>query len=276
MTETPGRGLGARLDRLAERARKKSEQYEAQRVEASARYEARREHIRAEANDKKQRARQEYEVRKAAVAAGKPSWPGPDCLYPLATPLNAKEVQTFHRHMGNGAAPWLVLSPGLGAMAAFEDRIVIVKVGLMAGLMAGAPFGGREVTFPLAEITGIEYNATLGTGWLEILTPSHPRTANQDWRRNTNAKGRDATANSAWALPNTLLMTNGEYRRASNALQLLQQRIVAARNASSRTAGRASRYGSLSSELARLADLHAQGALTADEFRIAKARLMAE
>ena len=79
--------------------------------------------------------------------------------------------------------------------------------------------------FPYTDITGIEYNAGLMNGVLEILTPSYDGTANKDywkfWNAETNAEG-----NSPYALSNTLPLPKHVYQRALRPLNELRKRIA--------------------------------------------------
>jgi hypothetical protein len=47
--------------------------------------------------------------------------------------------------------------------------------------MTGSLGGGRITTFHYTEITGIEYNAGMMMGVLEILTPSYQGSGNKDY-----------------------------------------------------------------------------------------------
>ena len=89
----------------------------------------------------------------------------------------------------------------------------MIKVGLATSFMAGALGGGRITTFPFTEITGIEYNAQILSGVLEVLTPSYQGTANKDYWRGTN-KSRNADANDPWTLSNTLPLARSTYNAA--------------------------------------------------------------
>lgn len=59
--------------------------------------------------------------------------------------------------------PWFILSAGggRGMLAAFEDRLIIAKVGGMTSFMAGSFGGGSVTTFPFSDITNIEFDSGL-------------------------------------------------------------------------------------------------------------------
>ena len=93
-----------------------------------------------------------------------------------AMPLNkgkiSKEAAQAIRRQSFDRDPWLVLAPGFGQglIAAWEDRLSVIKTGLLTGFMAGSYGGERTGTFHFTDITGIEYNSGLMNGVLEILT----------------------------------------------------------------------------------------------------------
>lgn len=188
--------------------------------------------------------------------------------------VSGAEVVAINDHCLPGEQPWLVLgtSNAAGVLAAFEDRVMIIKTGLLTSFMAGTLGGGRITTFPFTDITGIEFNGQLITGVLEILTPSYQGTANKDYWRGTSS-GRNSNSNDPFTLSNTLPLTKVEYREALPQLNELRRRIQEAKTPRRLTA--APSPGSLVDEIHRLAELHASGALSADEFAAAKQAVIA-
>ncbi|WP_165807277.1 SHOCT domain-containing protein [Nocardioides currus] len=186
----------------------------------------------------------------------------------------------------------LVSSGGAGLLAAWDDRLAIVKTGAMTSFMAGSLGGERSAVFHYTDITGIEYNSGLMNGVLEILTPSYSGSANKDfWRGST--KSRNANANDPWTLSNTLPLAKAEYRSAGDQITELRRRISIAKNPGPSTpvstaniapaaatsapipppAGLGEGAG-LADQLAKLADLHQAGVLSDEEFAAAKQRLL--
>lgn len=173
--------------------------------------------------------------------------------------------------------PWFVLvSLGEGALVAFEDRAAIIKVGAVTALMAGAMGGGRVATFHFSDITGIEYNSGIMTGVLEVLTPSYQGTSNKDYWRGMH-RSRNANADDPHTLSNTLPLQKATYRAALPGLNELRARIGRAKQPTVvvPAAAASAPAASLTDELARLAQLHAAGVLTDEEFQTAKAALIA-
>jgi hypothetical protein len=173
--------------------------------------------------------------------------------------------------------PWLILSAGsAGVLAAWDDRLAIVKTGGMAGIMAGAMMGGRTAVYHFTDITGIEYNSGMLNGVLEVLTPSYSGAANKDFWRGT-ASGRNADANDPWTLSNTLPLDKFSYRNALPQINELRSRISRAKQpiVTIKSDGPApTAVPGLAEELVKLAALHDAGVLSDAEFAAAKASLL--
>ncbi len=177
--------------------------------------------------------------------------------------------RAIDNHSGPDEVPWFVLSCGSdGLLAAFEDRLIIAKVGFNASVMAGSLGGGRITTFPYPEITNIEYNSGLLMGVLEVLTPSYQGSQNHDhWK--SFLKNPNNTDNNPRALSNTIPMPRPLYEQALPQLNTLQTKISASkRPPASQSHSPAGPF--LADEIQQLASLHAQGLLTDAEFTAAK------
>lgn len=223
-----------------------------------------------------QRAR--YEAIAAEEAAGQPLSKDAAAAWMAGLPIhgsrpNAASARIIHEHSG-GEDPWFVLGgvSGAGVLAAFEDRLMIVKAGAMTGLMSGTLGGHRATTFPYAEITGIEYNAGMMNGVLEILTASYQGTANKDYWRGTH-RSRNADANDPWTLSNTLPLEKGTQRLVAPQLNELRKRIAESKQRVI-VQQAPSPQNSLASELAELGRLRDRGVLSEEEFAAAKGRLL--
>lgn len=201
--------------------------------------------------------------------------------------LSVKASRAVGRQCQGQEAPWLILTSagGAGVLAAFDDRLVIIKTGAATSFMAGSLGGERAAIFHYVDITGLEYNSGFITGVLEILTASYNGSANKDyWRGKTQS--RNADSNDPWTLSNTLPLTKVEYTVFQHEIQELKTRISRAKQppppaeitvtmpepapaATPPAAG-----GELLERLERLTALHTAGALTDEEFTAAKARLL--
>lgn len=199
---------------------------------------------------------------------------GAPAIYGAVTPA---AQQALHGHTRPGERPWLVIAPsGFGGMlAAFDDRLLILKVGLMTSWLAGSLGAGRVATFPFIEITGIEYNGGIMTGVLEILTASYSGTKHHDFWRGTNDR-RNADSGDPFTLSNTLPLGRAEYEQALPGINDLRSRIIRAKSPTVevRVASNGPATSSTADELAKLAALRDRGDLTAEEFARMKARLL--
>lgn len=195
----------------------------------------------------------------------------------LLNRLSSKEEQILASHCPQDERPWLVINPGSGAgyLAAFGKELVIAKTSFAAGLGAGT-LGGRRVThFPYKQITGIEYNAGMLTGVLEILTPSYQGSANKDYWKGLG-KGTNTDSNDPFKLSNTLPLGKAQFAVVAPAIQQLRERVASAHEVQVVVqAPVAVAPASMADELRKLAELRDQGILTDEEFSAAKARLLA-
>lgn len=192
-----------------------------------------------------------------------------------------KAAASILAHAKPGEEPWLIIgSLGAGVLAAFDDRLVLIKTGTLTSAMAGSLGGERATTFNFHDITGVEYNSGLLNGVLEILTPSYNGTANRDFWRGT-FQSRNADGNDPYTLSNTLPLTKAEHANAQPHLNELRRRV----NEFKRTVTfamptpapappPAAPAGSLADEIAKIAALRDSGILTDDEFQAAKTRLL--
>lgn len=147
------------------------------------------------------------------------------------------------------------------SLIALQDRILIVKI----GLLAGTAFGGRATTFYYRDITSIEINTGWISGVLEILTPSYAGGVQKDfWNR-----GRDRDpfkASNCIPFPKNGLKIWQPY------IDLIRKKISESRI--SPTNSTSSTSTDIASQLEKLSNLKSSGALTADEYQKAKNKLL--
>ena len=195
----------------------------------------------------------------------RPFWKGATIVGRLPSDKASAAVE---QHAG-GESPWFAIGSGdAGVLAAWDDRLIIVKTGGKAAFMAGATGGGRIATFAFHDITGIEYNSGWVTGVLEVLTPSYQGSRNQDYWRGA-ASNRNNDAGDPWTLSNTLPLGKPFYTEAAPHLEELRKRIGAVRSPQGAVA-----KSSVAEELSKLAQLRDAGILSENEFADAKARLL--
>ena len=191
--------------------------------------------------------------------------------------VSKKSTESILRLCQPDEAPWLVLAPGAGqgVLAAFEDRLAIIKTGALTSFMAGSLGGERSTTFYFTDINAIEYNSGFASGVLEVLTASYQGSANKDYWRGTN-QSRNADSNDPYTLSNTLPMAKLMYNEWAPHIQQLRAKIAEAKHHRITVVTPAPTGGTdLVGQLEKLASLHASGALTDEEYSAAKARLVA-
>lgn len=215
------------------------------------------------------------QTRATASAADQDRWAQVDVV---GDAPSEKAWRTIRDHATPNELPRFIISVGSGGVfAAFDDRCMIIKVGALTSMMAGTFGGGRISTFPYTDITGIEYNADMVSGVLEILTPSYQGTANKDYWRGTG-KSRNADSNNPWTLSNTLPMNKPIYQQALPRLNELRAKITEAKRPyviQAPAAPAQPGQSDMVEELTKLGGLHQQGLLTDAEFVAAKQAVLA-
>ncbi|MFC9556027.1 SHOCT domain-containing protein [Rhodococcus sp. NPDC056960] len=261
------------------------ERAETARREAEERAEAHRQAVQQRAHEKQQKAQHREEERAAAAEqkererraaeAEQERIEGRRSQVEVFGPRVTKAAWRYlEQHSHEDEWPWFVVASDSmgGVLAAFEDRLMIVKTGGYTSFMAGSLGGGRVTTFPYTEITNIEFNGGIVNGVLEILTPSYQGSAQHDYWRNSN-KSRNKAADDPFTLSNCLPLGKALYKRTLPRLNELQRKIADCKRPNivvqvptqPQPSG-----GGLAEELRRLADLHAEGVLDVDEFATAK------
>lgn len=189
--------------------------------------------------------------------------------------VRGKSYRSIARLSQEGEIPWLVIGAGFayGVLAAFEDRLVIVKTGAATSFMAGSLGGERAATFYFTDITALEYNSGFISGVLEVTTPSYQGSANKDYWRGVTAS-RNANSDNPFTLSNTLPMTKPDYITWTPQIQQLRAKIAAAKRPAAAAPVVVQTAASLADELGKLAALRDTGVLSDEEFAAAKAQLI--
>ncbi|WP_404351677.1 hypothetical protein LG324_02980 [Phycicoccus jejuensis] len=190
--------------------------------------------------------------------------------------VSSKALEQIRRHARAGERPWLVLSSGAGGvMAAFDDRLLIIKTGALTSMMAGSFGGGRTAVFDFAHITGVEYNSGMLNGVLEVLTPSYQGTSNKDFWRGTT-QSRNVNSDDPFTLSNTLPLDRSTYARAQDSLNALRTKIAESRRPSVVVQQSPVATNSPAArDISELAKLHKAGVLSDEEFADAKSAIIA-
>lgn len=149
----------------------------------------------------------------------------------------------------SGAWQTMVLTP---------DRVIIGKVGPMAGVT----FGSMVTSFYCREILSIEFNKRLLGSWIEILTPAFQGNRSAGF----SMKDRSDNPNKR---PNCFLVNNSEV--VTQMIQAIRDQMTASRETQPLSSAQ---QEDMSARLEKLADLFSKGMLTEDEFKLAKAKLL--
>lgn len=218
-----------------------------------------------------------------ATAAARGEWPEGTRVRGRAKLSSKASSAVLRQCHGEDDDPWLILVSGGGAglLAAWDDRLAIIKTGALTSFMAGSLGGERSATFHFVDVTGNEYNSGMLNGVLEILTPSYSGGGNKDfWRGSTSS--RNADSNDPWTLSNTLPLAKAEYNVLQGEIAELRSRIAEAKQPTvivqAPTASAEPPAGSpapgMAGQIADLAVLHDSGVLSDEEFAEAKRRVI--
>ena len=180
--------------------------------------------------------------------------------------VGKKQMQEIEAACREGETPEFIIGGGMaGSLAAFSDRCLIVKKGGLTSFMASATGGGRTGHFAYSDIVSIEYNSGWTSGALEIHTAAHNAAQSGGYWRVSRSKD---DSRSPWELPNVLPLNKGEYEKARPYIERMRELIAAAKRPHSGPTV------DLASQIERLAQLKASGALSEDEFESAKRSLL--
>lgn len=173
--------------------------------------------------------------------------------------LNSRERRLAEENINPGEQVLFCLVGSFDqALVALEERLLIIKV----GMIAGATFGGRVASFHYKDITGIEVNTGLINGVIEISTPSYQATEEKDWW--SMQRDRDPAK-----LSNCLPIYKANLKEYQPYLEKLREMIRKAKQT-----GVQGESEDITSQIEKLLRLYQSGALTEEEFQIAKKRLL--
>ena len=190
--------------------------------------------------------------------------------------FNKASQEVFKNSSTSGKPPWLVVASGTdGALAAYEDELIIAKVGAMTGFMSSATGGGRVTHFPYRQVTTIEYNGGFTLGVLEILTASYDGGMNKDF---WGIKSPNSSAGDPRQQNNTLPILKSTYKELAPDLNKIRQLIEKSHEVkiSADSIVGAPAQTDLISQIQKLAELKDSGALTLEEFESAKQKLLGQ
>jgi hypothetical protein len=184
--------------------------------------------------------------------------------WPVAEPMGKKETALLEQLLVPGEK---VLGQVIGnfdqAVIVTDHHVCIVKTGLMAGQM----FGGKSTAFDFKNIVGVEIRTGMIQGEFEILAAG---LANNQGNTN-NAKVEMAKS------PNGIVFYKGEAPHFNALAAKIRERAGGHSLApASASASTQSHSHPTIEAIKQLAELHAAGILTEDEFTNKKAELLAK
>jgi len=177
--------------------------------------------------------------------------------------LSGRVQRAARKHMNEGEPVLFCLRGDLShSLIAFEDRVLVVK----PGIMAGTAFGALTATFFYTDITGLELNTGLLTAVIEISTPSYQATARRSWVQVGSLNDHDR---DPYRVSNCIPLFRPSLKKYEPYVAQLREKIRQAKSTPGAPAPRG-----VGSELEKLANLHASGALSDEEFSRAKSALL--
>lgn len=208
----------------------------------------------------------EYDARPARVVDSTDDTP-----VGFATTIPPKVAKYLKKHDAflPGETVRAVVGDDPQVLIATERRLLVVKV----GFLAASTGGGRTTAFNYADITSIQVQLGMLMGTLSVQSPGYGGTQTGDYWSTRNQQ-------NAQSLPNVIPWSKPLDRKFARELTWVRQCIDQARNPAlievvvTQAAAAAPAAGDMAAQLERLAQLHADGTLTDEEFAAAKARLI--
>jgi hypothetical protein len=184
--------------------------------------------------------------------------------WPLMAPLDKKEDDLLKRNLAPGER---VLGQVIGshgqAVVATDHKVLVVKT----EMMAGQTFGGKATSFDYRNLVGVEVRTGWALGEFEIIAAAHAP-------RRSRVKDRVDVKES----PSGLVFNRQDARYFDAMAAKIREMTGAAHAAGTavrpQTAPPAT-APSIPDQIRALAELHAVGILTDDEFTAKKAELLA-
>lgn len=177
--------------------------------------------------------------------------------WPMMSPLGKKELSLIQSNIGeNEEILGIVIGNFNQAIVATKTRVLVIKT----GLMAGQSFGGKATSFDYGNIVGIEVRTGFAQGEFELL--SGGLVHHQGNRNKDRVKVNES--------PNGLVFPKVD-APIFQAMATKIREMTAKSNAGTQNAPATE---SIPDAIKKLADLHASGILTDEEFAAKKKELL--
>ncbi|MGY2005313.1 SHOCT domain-containing protein [Blastococcus sp. SYSU DS1024] len=178
--------------------------------------------------------------------------------------LHRKANEALDQNLGPDENVQVIITgPSNQAIIGTERRAFVYK----KGFMAGASFGSELTTWDYRNLVGVQIHTGMMSGAVVLQSPGQSGTKTNVWKNGDE---------DPYKAPNAIPL-NRPYEPAQEGVAILRQLIdVAQRSVTAPMAPpvQAATSVSLVDELKKLADLHAAGALTDEEFAMFKAHLI--
>jgi hypothetical protein len=177
--------------------------------------------------------------------------------WPFMQPLGAKETQLRNQNMipGERVLGQVIASYGQ-AVVATTHKVLIVK----CGMMAGQTFGGKATSYDYRNIMGVEVRTGFARGEFEVIVGGLA----------TPAGNRNKDRVKAAESPNAVVFGSTDQKLFQSMAAQIRQMASQPLAASSSNASQAP----IPEQIRQLAELHATGILTDDEFARKKVDLL--
>lgn len=184
--------------------------------------------------------------------------------WPVMESLGKKEADLLRRNLAQGET---VLGQVIGnfnqVVVATDQKVLIIKTGLMAGQM----FGGKATSYDYRNVVGVEVRTGFAQGEFELLAGG--------LANNQGSKIKDKVKMSE--APNGVVFqkTDGKHFDAM-ATKIREMVASGPMHTSSRmVSSSAATHDEIVQAIQKLGDLHVSGVLTDEEFSAKKAELLA-
>ena len=154
----------------------------------------------------------------------------------------------------------VITGPSSQAVVGTDRRAFIYK----KGFMAGATLGAEMTSWDYRNLNGVQIHTGMMSGAVVLQAPGQSGTKTSYW-----GQGNE----DPYKAPNAIPVVR-PYEQAKAGVARLRQLIEAVQRAHVPGAPAAAAPGSIADELKKIAELHAAGALTFEEFNALKARIL--
>lgn len=180
--------------------------------------------------------------------------------WPVMSPIGKKEAELLKRNLTPGEIVIGQVIANFGqVVAATDQKVIIVKT----GLMAGQTFGGKATTFDYRNIGAVEVRTGFAQGEMEFINPSMP--SSQGNHNKDKVKIAETPNGVVFAKNNAGLFQEfaGKVRE-----------MVGTANSSGPSDQPAAVAPSILDQIRQLGELHSAGILTDEEFSTKKGELL--